>query len=291
MPIMSLPSTGPDRRIVIPLAALAGMAFDLLALGPPPGLGLSIALTIMLSTIRFGGEKRHWSMPIAIGLAMVPSWRSSPPLIALALITIMILVAIYTHPETAPLERWTLGTYFRAGLGLIPGAGAGFARALRWVLRLSRNPSAKKGLATIRGLALAGMVGAVFTILFASADPIFQDELLRVLDFDISLTRLVRASLVIPGVSAVTLGWATWKHRNRTARTALTSTIGGQIEALIVILSVNLIFAGFLYIQFAYLFFGEVGRVGLGYAEYARRGFFELVTVTALVMGLILTVD
>src|SRR3712207_9305529 len=53
----------------------------------------------------------------------------------------------------------------------------------------------------------------------------------------------------------------------------------------------DLLFLTFVVIQVRYLF-GGAARVaataGLTYAEYARRGFFELVTVTALALPLLL---
>ena len=52
-----------------------------------------------------------------------------------------------------------------------------------------------------------------------------------------------------------------------------------------------LLFGGFVAIQASYLFGGEdlVQRAtGMGFAQYARRGFFELVTASALVVPLLL---
>ena len=52
-------------------------------------------------------------------------------------------------------------------------------------------------------------------------------------------------------------------------------------------------FLGFVLVQAVYLFGGSdtLARTGLTYSEYARRGFFELVTVATLVLGLILLMD
>jgi hypothetical protein len=56
----------------------------------------------------------------------------------------------------------------------------------------------------------------------------------------------------------------------------------------------NLLFLGFMAVQLRYLFGGadlvEV-TAGLGYAEYARRGFFELVATAALVVPILLVAD
>ena len=67
----------------------------------------------------------------------------------------------------------------------------------------------------------------------------------------------------------------------------------GMIEAGIVLGSVDLLFGAFVGIQFAYFFGGRVNVAAdaLTYAEYARRGFFELVAVAALTLGLALALD
>ncbi|NWF70147.1 MAG: DUF4173 domain-containing protein [Chloroflexi bacterium] len=62
------------------------------------------------------------------------------------------------------------------------------------------------------------------------------------------------------------------------------------IESGIVLVSVNLMFAAFVLIQFTYFFGGQVFG-DLGYAEYARRGFFELVAVSVLTLGMVLALD
>ncbi|HEX6289688.1 MAG TPA: DUF4173 domain-containing protein, partial [Herpetosiphonaceae bacterium] len=63
----------------------------------------------------------------------------------------------------------------------------------------------------------------------------------------------------------------------------------GFTEALTVLVAVDVLFGGFMAIQAAYLFGGisTLERTGMGYAEYARRGFFELVAATCLALGLI----
>jgi hypothetical protein len=64
----------------------------------------------------------------------------------------------------------------------------------------------------------------------------------------------------------------------------------GFIESVMVLGGVDLLFAFFVIIQFAYLFGGEanIDVAGYTYSEYARRGFGELVAVGVLSLGLIL---
>ena len=67
----------------------------------------------------------------------------------------------------------------------------------------------------------------------------------------------------------------------------------GSVEAATMLVLVNGLFLSFVLVQSAYLFGGRetLGRVGLSYSEYARRGFFELVVVGSLVIGLVLVID
>ena len=67
----------------------------------------------------------------------------------------------------------------------------------------------------------------------------------------------------------------------------------GAPTAITALALVDVLFLGFVLVQAVYLFGGSdtLARTGLTYSEYARRGFFELVTVAALVLGLILLLD
>jgi hypothetical protein len=63
----------------------------------------------------------------------------------------------------------------------------------------------------------------------------------------------------------------------------------GCAEALTVLLAVDVLFGSFMLIQAAYFFGGldTLDRTGMTYAHYARRGFFELVAVACLTLGLL----
>ena len=67
----------------------------------------------------------------------------------------------------------------------------------------------------------------------------------------------------------------------------------GMIESGIVLGLVDLMFGAFVLIQFAYFFGGEgnISATGFTYADYARRGFFELVAVSVLTLCLMLWLD
>lgn len=63
----------------------------------------------------------------------------------------------------------------------------------------------------------------------------------------------------------------------------------GWVEAVTVLAAVDALFAGFMAIQGAYFFGGldTLERSGMTYAEYARRGFFELLAVACLALAML----
>ncbi len=79
---------------------------------------------------------------------------------------------------------------------------------------------------------------------------------------------------------AATAGWST----AAVPRPASRPLRLGSVEAATILVVVDLLFAVFVALQLAYLFGGRdtLALAGLSYAEYARRGFFELVIVAVL---------
>jgi hypothetical protein len=67
----------------------------------------------------------------------------------------------------------------------------------------------------------------------------------------------------------------------------------GATEALTVLVALDVLFGSFVALQLAYLFGGldTLAASGLTYANYARRGFFELLAVGFLVGGLIAALE
>jgi len=155
----------------------------------------------------------------------------------------------------------------------------------------------------IRGLLLALPVLIIFTLLLASADLVFADYLEDLFDFDILpdvLEWLWRGIIVLGSAWFLAGGLAYALSRSQASdeQGAVEKALGslaqvtklGFIEAATVLTSVDLLFLVFVWIQFAYLFGGRANITveGYTYAEYARRGFFELVAVSVLTLGLIL---
>ena len=153
-------------------------------------------------------------------------------------------------------------------------------------------------LAVLRGLLLALPILVVFIALLESADLVFAgyvDEAISWLDLE-RLTRLLKQVLIVVLSAVFLLGALVIALRSTSKRhlidmkQPLISPFLGFIESVVVLGAVDLLFAVFVTIQFAYLFGGQanITAAGYTYAEYARRGFGELVMVAFLSLGLIM---
>jgi len=155
-----------------------------------------------------------------------------------------------------------------------------------------RHDLFRRAVRTGIGLALAAPVTLVFGLLLAEADPVFGQFARRWVQLD----RVVSDMLVVTAWSWVAAGVLHTLLLTKDARPrALVS--GGRLglsEIGPVLAAVDVLFLGFVLVQVRYLFGGSesVGALtGLSYAEYARRGFFELVAVAALTLPLLLVAD
>jgi hypothetical protein len=113
-----------------------------------------------------------------------------------------------------------------------------------------------------------------------AADAVFQNLVHRVLHFD--LTHLVVIAFITVCVGGYLRGLLFGKELNLGTEKRPISL--GAIEAGVMLGLLDLLFLAFVAVQVRYFFGGSAlvqATTGLTYAEYARRGFFELVTVAA----------
>jgi hypothetical protein len=186
-------------------------------------------------------------------------------------------------------------------------------RAPAWLVR---------SVPVLRGLLLAVPVLVLFAALFASADAVFAELAREAFDWqiDLDLDGLIERAVVVTAVAWTVAGllalgagllpelipgrdraaapppppWA--GGRSLGAASAAEMTRGrrlGTVEAATVLTLVAALFAAFVGLQLAYLFGGRdtMSIAGLTYAEYARRGFFELVAVAMLAGMLVVALD
>ncbi len=155
-----------------------------------------------------------------------------------------------------------------------------------------------RGLPILRGVLLAVPVIALLAALLASADPIFSAGLESVLD----VFRLENLDeIIIRGVNILIIGYLlAGVYMHALANSQEEKLVGqekpwlspflGMVEAVVILGAVNLLFATFVGVQFRYFFGGQanISLEGFTYAEYARRGFGELVSVAVISLLLFL---
>jgi hypothetical protein len=143
--------------------------------------------------------------------------------------------------------------------------------------------------AVLRGILLALPVVFFLALLLSSADPIFSKELERFLNIDRWMEYAVRGVIIaVIGYLLSGIYLYVVQKSNRTDLIGLEkpwfAPFLGFTESAVILGSVNLLFAFFVAIQFKYFFGGQANIAVDGYtfAEYARKGFGELVTVAFL---------
>ena len=246
--------------------------------------GLRVPLT--------GGGR--WLVAPALLFAAAFAWHDSPTMNALNLLALLTALAIAARRSRAGRVRIAgLSDYFRAQ---IAAAGNALFGVLSLILgdiqwrTVPRRGWSVRALAVTRGLMIGLPLVFIFGGLFAAADAVFENFATRLLNWDVEA---LATSLIYIG------GWA-WVSAGflRQSLLALEATAGkpasysiGPVEMMTALGLLNALFLAFVLVQLRYFFGGaDIVRstVGLTYAEYARRGFFELVTVAALVLPLLL---
>jgi hypothetical protein len=270
---------------------LLGILGDALLRETPFGLNWALWAAAVLGgavavarVVDFRGP-RAW--PWLLGLALLFStalvWRASPVLAALNLLSAAACAALAAGAVRAGVVSYvaSAGT-FVAGLLFGPIAPTS---DVDWD-QVPRGWGAHAG-AAARGFVVALPLLVVFGGLFVAADAVFEELVREALDFEDAFVRL----------AVITL-WA-WLacgvlHQLLVRRDPVEVQPErrlGTVEVAVILGTLDVLFFLFVVVQLRYLFGGDghvLETTGLTYSEYARRGFFELVAVSALVLPTLL---
>lgn len=188
----------------------------------------------------------------------------------------------------APVQIPCLGdafySFFNLGIGRLPLSFRGLKRTFQ-----NGSAAVKKGSAILVGLVIAIPLLAVMIPLLIRADAAF-DGLLRLLpDFD--FFELVVTAIFGFGLWCVlyTRGVALYHSPKETRRQTVARKGISVITVNTVLCCVNLLYAVYLVSQLAYFAGSFSGILPQGYtfAQYARRGFFEMAMLCAIDLGII----
>jgi hypothetical protein len=299
--------------VIAIVAALAlGVIGDVLLREGPWGINLALVVLAIAGAVfvtarwgrqALGGGGRWLAIP-AVLLAAAFAWHDSGSLLAgdfLVLLIVLALFAARAHAgqlRTAGLIEYAIDL-FMTGLFALFGAFVLVFQDIRWrELRLAPGAQPRRwasGAArVVFGALLALPLLLIFGGLFSAADASFA-QLVRDL-FRVNLSEFITHSFVIAVLAWLAAGFlrvallstpVRVSSFDTTASTASTASRLGIVETATALGLLNLLFLAFVILQFRYLF-GLGGMTALGYAEYARRGFFELVAVAALVLPVLL---
>jgi hypothetical protein len=262
------------------------------------GLWLAVAVASVFALQRAAGAGRlpggPWPFAAVLFFGFAYAWRDSGWLHTL---DVLVLVVALSMPFWRPLA----GTIRRALVGdaVVGGAHAGLGAMTGWAFVLdpgitwsevNQGGAMRHGVGVLVGLALALPLLLVFGGLFMSADAGFEQLIKGVfnLNADVLVGRIFLTGLLAWGTGGFL--YAMFSSRQGAGAAGPAVSLGIVAVATVLVMLVAL-FGTFVALQLPYLFGGAeaVSRAaGLTLAEYARRGFFELVTVTALALPLLL---
>jgi hypothetical protein len=309
VPASSLLPQVRSPRATLATAVGVGVLAEVLLDRPLWGVSFPLVVVALLGALLAVGGREGWERArpnawLAVPLVLVSGFvavRSSPWLVPLNVLTAGVLLLLLAH-------FWGAGRVQRLGLlGYPLVALSSLFKSLLYPPALVRDTvdleaaktQAPKLLPFVRGLLIALPVLGVFGVLLESADVAFASAMERVWALDVwallgSLPARAFGTLVATGVAAMVLGHAL---RRRSAgkelgedEVAPARPKLGLTEALTLILAVDALFLVFAGFQVAYLFIGgaEYPAPGYSYADYARRGFFELLVVSLLTLALVM---
>jgi hypothetical protein len=312
-PPASAPPPAPAARALARAALAAAVGLGLLAdllLRAPLGLNVAVLTAALLAAL--GWLARRRGRPVTVGavllgalalaFAAAVAWRDAGTLVALDVLALWsvlcTLAPAVLHGDALPVERAGPADYARGALRVtgLAALGAPSLAGEGRVRELAGGDARARAGTVARGAALAAPALLVFTLLFASADVAFERLVGRLLGLADGSALLGHAlgfacgAWVAGGFLHAALLARRDEHappRGARAGAAGGPPVVGTREVVVALVLVDALFAVFVALQLGWLFGGApvVGAAtGVSYAEYARRGFFELVAVAALAL-------
>lgn len=265
--------------------AVVGLTAAVLVVGHRPGLGVAVVGAAAWAPAVPALVRRRAVGDLLLALVSVALLATVALRDAGWLVALCAVVAAACGAVAVTSARST-------GSILLSGAtwAAGLVRALPWVTRTvayATGPRRRQALVALRSVAITAGLLLVFGLLFASADRVFASYLPR-------LSAELLPGQVVVGVMVAVLTAAlahlavappSWSElRPGPGRPARRG------EWLLPVLALDVLVLGFVLVQVGALVGGHDyvrATAGLGYAEYAREGFAQLVVATALTLAVV----
>lgn len=283
-----------------------GIVFDIFFYGKTPGINYPVFMVIILIGTVFVFWKKYgeldnrawlWTVPIMV-LSVTFSLYSNRVLKIFNFIIILyLLIMLISLISKTNRSRWAdlrfPGDFFRRLFAPLRYLHMPFITFFRMADKGSDNK--RRVLPRIAtGLLISIPVLAIIIWLLSSADMVFKD-----LFINISIPKIIKHFFVILAVTIYTISfyWSVLKDLKEYDKEK--KYVYGPVKwkrfldpvvIITILFLLNLVYAAFSVIQFTYLFGGKSFVLPSAYtfAEYARRGFFELIVVTVINFVIIL---
>ncbi len=292
------------------IVILLGWAFDFLFWMKPAGVNFFIYIMLCLVTgiyllkadgLRLAPRSSLLLLPI-IFLSAMTFFRQEPLTVFLSVSMTIFLMGVFAITYLG--GQWTRFGIIDYISGYLTLFGSMLARPLGFVAEVRRLPSGQPEISpkrnshvmpVVRGIVIALPVIAIFASLLSAADPIFANrfekfiELFNIDNLPQYIFRLVYI-LIFAYALAGTFLHAAQKSDAQVEEKPRFAPFLGFTESTIVLGSVVILFAAFVAVQFQYFFGGQtnIHIDGYTFAEYARKGFGELVAVAFFSLLLLL---
>ncbi len=290
------------KKLLLPLALLIGIVWDVLFWEKAPGVSFPLFIVVCLAGAIFllrseGIRPAKSSVFLMVGVVLLAVFtfiRRDPltNLLSYALTLLFTVILADTYHNGA-WTRFNLSDYIRESFTILGGM---IVFPWKFLFSESRssdeeNTTPRKSaiLPVLRGLLLAVPILLVFTLLLSSADMVFSQQVEALLQnfkienfgeyFAQGIVALMIACMIIGLVKIAEVYGQ--KAAPQVSQGGAMKPFLGFTEGATVLIAVMVLFSVFVAIQFRYFFSGEmnIGETGFTYAEYARRGFGELIWV------------
>lgn len=290
------------KKLLLPLAILAGIIWDVLFWEKAPGISFPLFIAICLIGAFFllrsegirPSKANFLLMGLVVLLAVFTFIRKDPLTNLLSyMFTLLFAVILAATYHNGAWTRFNLFDYVReafavwGGLIVFPWKFLFFETKSSGEEKAAQSKSAI--LPVLRGLLLALPVMLVFTLLLSSADMVFSQRVEALLQsFRIeNMGEIIAQGIVALLIAYTMIGLVKVAeiYGQKTGplgdKESAVKPFLGFTEGATVLVAVMILFGLFVAVQFRYFFSGDlnISETGFTYAEYARRGFGELIWV------------
>lgn len=283
-------------------ALFLGIVFDRLFFDKAFGIsffiymGLCIIFFLWTNKGKIKVERNlGWFLLIPIGLLSINySVYTNGILWALNVLVVSLLMIVSSIIIINPNVKWDRLSFIfiifkQAIVNVLVSIGEPFKVMAKLIQWKDKSEAGRGKRQVLVGLLISIPLLAVILALLNSADMVFSYYISNITfvfhDIDTDLIIPHGIAIIFPALYLLGFAWSYKSNKRREDKNIEIKTLQWEpITIMTVIVILNILYLFFTVVQFSYLYGGGTMTLpaGFTYAEYARRGFFELAAVTFL---------